>query len=123
MKDNLKVLIVEDELFVAMDLKRQIIKHLGFIVLTPVGIGETAVEVAEKERPDIIFMDIVLSSRMNGVEAARRIKNIYHPLIIFTSGYIDETISAEIDSLNAHKIFKPYEFEAVKNIFNKEGFV
>ena len=84
--NNLKVLVVEDEIFVAINLKQQLMQYFALNVLTPVAKGEKAVEVAEAERPDLIFMDIILSTNVTGIEAARKILNIYNPVIIFTSG-------------------------------------
>ena len=53
---------------------------------------------------------------MNGLEADREILNIYKPVIIFASGYIDNKISNEIDSFMAFKLRKPYKIKEVNAI-------
>lgn len=116
MSSHIKILIVEDELLVALNLKLQLMNPSSRTVLEPVSKGEKAIEVAKTERPDIILMDIVLGTKMNGLEAAREILNIYNPVIIFASGYIDDKISNEIDSFKAFKLRKPYKIEDVNNI-------
>ena len=117
--NNLKVLVVEDEIFVAINLKQQLMQYFTLNVLTPVAKGEKAVEVAQAERPDLIFMDIILSTKVTGIEAARAILSIYNPVIIFTSGYIDEKISREIEKLHALGVKKPYDFNDLKDIIVK----
>ena len=64
----MKILIVEDDVAV-----REILKIMldGFEVLEADN-GEDAVRIYLKERPDIVFMDIVLP-KMDGVEATREI--------------------------------------------------
>lgn len=118
LRKDIKVLVVEDEIIVAASIKQQLTNSLDLNVLKPVGKGEKAIEVAVSERPDVILMDIVLSTDMNGVEAAREILSIYNPVIIFASGYIDQKISDEIDSLKAFKLYKPYKLEDITTIIN-----
>lgn len=118
MSSHIKILIVEDELLVALNLKLQLMNPSSRTVLEPVSKGEKAIEVAKTERPDIILMDIVLGAKMNGLEAAKEILNIYSPVLIFTSGYIDDKISNEIDSFKAFKLKKPYQIEDVNKIIN-----
>jgi CheY-like chemotaxis protein len=115
MSKHIKILVVEDEVLVAADIKRQLM-HYSNRTVDHVSKGEKAVEVANIERPDIILMDIVLGTKMNGLEAAREILNIYKPVIIFASGYIDDKISNEIDSFNAFKLKKPYSIKDVNKI-------
>ena len=52
-----KVLIVEDETIIAMELEHQI-KQLGYAVIGPVASGEAALKNAEIARPDLVLMDI-----------------------------------------------------------------
>jgi CheY-like chemotaxis protein len=116
MGKHIKILVVEDELIVAADIKRQLMNDSNRTVLDLVSKGEKAIEVAITERPDVILMDIVLGTKMNGLEAAREILSIYKPVIIFVSGYIDDKISNEIDSFMAFKLRKPYKIKEVNAI-------
>lgn len=65
-----KILIVEDMEF-NLDLLIQLLEE-DYEILTAVD-GAAAVEVADRERPDIILMDLSLP-RVDGWEATRRIK-------------------------------------------------
>jgi len=55
-----------------MQLVRKILKHQGFEVIEAVN-GLTGVELANKEKPDLILMDINLPD-IDGLEATSRIK-------------------------------------------------
>ena len=68
-----KILIVEDEVITGKDLKL-ILERNGYTVTGPARSGEKAIALAEQDQPDLVLMDIQLSSAMDGIEAARRIK-------------------------------------------------
>jgi PAS domain S-box-containing protein len=90
---DVKILVVEDETIVAADLKNKL-THLGYHVIGTVGRGEEAVRIASAERPALVLMDIVLSGEMDGIEAADRIRQIYHVPIVFLSAHSDsETLA------------------------------
>ena len=91
MKKEIKILIVEDEALSALLLKKNL-TLMGYEVCSPVATGEDAVESAEKERPDVILMDIRLPGNMNGIEAAREIGSHHEIPIIFMTGYADEEV-------------------------------
>ncbi len=70
-----RIIIVDDE-----DLLRELLRHTLSaqpdleVVGTAVD-GETAVELAEAEKPDAVLMDIELAGEMDGIEAALKIKS------------------------------------------------
>jgi len=82
------ILLVEDEALSAMYMKIQI-ERMGFRVQA-LSTGEEAVSLALRERPDLILMDINLSGKMSGIEAARLIKAEFEVPLIFITGYSDE---------------------------------
>ena len=69
-----KILIVEDESIVALDLK-SVLDRLGYDVIASVTSGKEAIKVSASLKPDSILMDIGLGDdMMDGVEAAKQIK-------------------------------------------------
>jgi CheY-like chemotaxis protein len=84
-----RVLIVEDEIISAMALKRML-ENSGCNVLSLVTTGVDAIEEARRERPDVIAMDIHITGRMDGIEAAEAIVAEQAASIIFMTGYADE---------------------------------
>lgn len=67
-----KVLIVDDSLAELSNLKG-IVADTGCIVLSANN-GQEALRLAKQEKPDIIFMDIIMPD-MDGYEATRKLNN------------------------------------------------
>ncbi len=66
-------MIVEDEHIVAMGIKRML-KNMGYTLAGVASSGEDAINKAESTFPDLVLMDIMLKGEMNGIEAAKEIK-------------------------------------------------
>ncbi len=67
------VLVVEDEEDVR-EMLRTFLEHRGYRVVEA-GDGEAAIEVAGRERPDLIVLDLQLP-KLDGVTAAQRIRQL-----------------------------------------------
>lgn len=79
------ILIVEDEVLIALDLKVKL-ESIGHKVISNVFSGEEAVVLAEKIRPDLILFDIRLKGKIDGIEAATRIRQKSSVPIIYMTG-------------------------------------
>jgi len=106
------ILIVEDEIILAESVKRILIK-LGYEVLSIVSTGENALRKIKEERPDLILMDIKLQGKMDGIEAAEKIRAKYRIPIIYTTAYADDFL------IERAKITTPYGY-LVKPFSTKE---
>jgi len=82
------LLVVEDEVIVAMELVDRLEK-LGYRVLGPAAGGREAVDLAASSRPDAILMDIGLHDDVDGIEAAKKIRAFSPAPIIFLTAYTD----------------------------------
>jgi diguanylate cyclase (GGDEF)-like protein/PAS domain S-box-containing protein len=87
--NNEKLVIVEDEKIIALDLQRRL-ERFGYQVVGMASDGPEAIEAARDREPDIILMDIMLSGPMDGIEAAREIKTRFGIPVIFLTAYTDE---------------------------------
>jgi CheY-like chemotaxis protein len=85
---QVRILIVEDDLLIALCMVAEL-KAAGCIVCGQVTTGESAMEAAAQEKPDIILMDIRLAGKMDGIEAAEHIRKFSLVPIIFATGYED----------------------------------
>jgi PAS domain S-box-containing protein len=85
-----RVLVVEDEAIVAMDIS-VMLRGLGYEVLGPAATGAEALEFAVRSRPDLVLMDIMLRGGMDGVEAARRIREETGAPVVYLTAYADES--------------------------------
>jgi CheY-like chemotaxis protein len=83
-----RVLVVEDEIFVAWHLE-EALRSFNFAVCALVPDGESAVGQAATLHADLILMDINLKGDMDGIEAARRIRELCPVPVIFITAYSD----------------------------------
>jgi len=104
-----KILIVEDEVIVADSIKNNLIKH-GYRVVSLAASGEMALQIAEKENPDLVLMDIVLKGELDGINAADQIRKQLGIPVIFLTAYSDNEIfqSAKITEPFGY-ITKPFD--------------
>ncbi len=82
------ILIVEDERIIALDLRGKLVK-LGHEVAGMAHTGGEAVQLAAELSPDLVLMDIILSGGMDGIEAARRIREHQDIPVVFVSACND----------------------------------
>ncbi len=85
-KQTRSVLIVEDEGITADHLERDL-RSSGFQVAGIASSGEQAVRMAGDIFPDVILMDLRLPGPMDGVETARRIREITRAPIIYLTAF------------------------------------
>ena len=86
---NEKLLIVEDEKIIAIDLQRRLEKF-GYNVAGLVASGKESIQKARKLYPDIVLMDIMLAGEIDGIDAAITIRKELNIPIIFITAYSDE---------------------------------
>lgn len=104
-----RLLIVEDERVVALDIK-SILKRLGYQVMDTVSSGEDALKKVEKNRPDLVLMDVKLDGEIDGVKAAQKIRSLYEVPVIFLTAYADpKTINRAKETFPYGYIVKPFE--------------
>lgn len=109
MKSRKRILLVEDEMFIAICLEMEL-KDAGYDVCRRVATGEEAVTAAAAQPPDVILMDIRLAGEMDGIEAARQIQTHRDIPIIFMTGYSDAAIEGRAKQLAPlHYFLKPIE--------------
>jgi PAS domain S-box-containing protein len=89
MTNKAKILIVEDEGIIAEDLQSSL-KDSGYSVVGMVASGDAAIAEASTKDPDLVLMDIVLQGNMDGIQAAKKIRELYNIPIIYLTAYSDE---------------------------------
>jgi response regulator RpfG family c-di-GMP phosphodiesterase len=84
-----KIMVVEDEWIVADQLCNNL-KELGYMVCSTAATGEEAIRNVGEDRPDLILMDVVLKSKMDGIETADRITSQFDIPVIYMTAYTNQ---------------------------------
>ena len=110
MKESLvSILIVEDELIVAEDLRRRL-QGMGYEVRGVVTSGDEAIRRVGESHPDLVVMDISLRGDMDGVEAAHRIREQYGTPVVYITGHGDpDTLQRAKSTPGFAFVLKPVE--------------
>lgn len=91
--ENARILVVEDEPFVAEDVIASL-QRTGHEICAHATTGEEAVEQASAEAPDLILMDIFLPGAMDGIDAADLILGQREIPILYMSAFADADLVA-----------------------------
>jgi two-component system chemotaxis response regulator CheB len=109
-----RILIVEDESVVATALQHSL-TDMGYDVIDWVPTGEAGIELALRERPDLVLMDIHLAGALNGIESARMIWQRLQIPIVYCTAHADlETLKAVQTTESYGYVVKPFESPAVR---------
>jgi DNA-binding NarL/FixJ family response regulator len=94
-----KIVIVEDEGMTQWQLRR-ILARAGLVVAGSASDGQTGVDIALRERPDLVLMDINIPV-MDGLEAARHILETYSACVVMLTAFDIEEYHAQARKLGA----------------------
>lgn len=85
MSKGVRVLIVEDDFLICELIKSQL-EEIGFLAVGETANGLEAVELTQALQPDVVLMDVQLSG-LNGIEAARRIRDSCPTPVVVLTGF------------------------------------
>ena len=103
-----RALIIEDEALIAEELRERL-SRLGITVIAAVSSAEQGVEIATRERPDLVLMDIRLSGAKDGVQAAKEIRERLDVPIVYLTAHSDyRTIERVHQTEHDGFILKPF---------------
>ncbi|RKX80687.1 MAG: histidine kinase, partial [Spirochaetes bacterium] len=101
MKDNKSILLVEDEVLIALG-KQQELEKYGYIV-QHTNTGEKAVVIIKENKEiDLILMDIDLGKGIDGTEAAAIILKNHNIPIVFMSSHTDPEIVEKTEKITSY---------------------
>ncbi len=104
-----RILIVEDEPLVAMELK-ETLEDAGYEVPPAVGSADEVLQAVSQQRPALILMDIRLRSFVDGVDVATRLKLMpYVPVVYLTAYSTPEVLHRAEATHPAAFLIKPVE--------------
>lgn len=104
-----KILVVEDEPLIAMDIKG-ILGRNEYRVVGVAHDSEVALDMIYNRQPDLILMDINIDGSKDGIEIAEIVKERYNiPVIYLTSYSDDDTLERAEKTLPYAYVVKPFE--------------
>lgn len=120
-KQSRKILIVEDENIIALDI-RSMLEDLGYMVSDVVSSAEESIEKASKTRPDLVLMDVKLKGNLDGVSAGEEIIKQFQIPIVYLTAYSDQNTIKRISNGNngsqSAVINKPFDEEELQSIID-----
>ena len=107
---NCKILIVEDDPIVALDLSYQL-KEMGCYIIGTAKNHTEAVELMFLNPADILLCDINLKSHYTGIDVVRSISQTYDPVIIYLTALEDmQTLETALATNPQSYLLKPYRY-------------
>lgn len=104
---GLKVLVVEDEALIRMDLAEMLTEE-GYVVAGEAGDGEQALELARRLHPDLVIMDIKMP-KVDGITAAAAIvEERIAPVVMLTAFSQRDLIEQARDAGAMAYLVKPF---------------
>lgn len=97
------ILVVEDEPSVA-DVITQQLENAGYKVIGSVPSGNEAIASIEKQRPDLVLMDVILVGNRDGIDTAQEVQVRFDVPVVFLTAYADDQTFSRITNL------KPYGY-------------
>ena len=94
-----RILIVEDERITAMHVKG-LLEKAGYHVAGTVTSGEMVMDAVEREKPDLVLMDIFLEDGMDGITAVEEIRGRYDVPVIYATANTDELVMKRAAATN-----------------------
>jgi signal transduction histidine kinase len=106
---NAKILVVEDEPVIALDIQRQL-TTLGYTVVAIADCAALALEAVDRWHPDLALMDIRLRGNETGIETAAQIRERYDIPIVFLTAHADTATIEQVKAVHPYGyIVKPFE--------------
>ncbi len=102
-----RIVIADDESIIRMDLK-EMLTHLGYLVVGEAGDGVSAMHLARELRPDLVIMDIKMPG-LDGVSAAKVLtEEQIAPVLLLTAYSQQELIDGARDAGVVAYLVKPF---------------
>ena len=114
------VLIVEDELFIAADLKRLMLE-MGHRVMDIARTRAEAVALAKAKRPGLIMADIQLADGSSGIDAANEILTNHRAPVVFVTAYPERLLTSKRPE-PTFLLPKPFDVDDVRVVVSQALF-
>jgi PAS domain S-box-containing protein len=109
-----KLLIVEDEPIVALDLQQEL-EQFGCEVVALAQSADEALIAVEESQPELALMDLHIVGSADGIQTARILRDAYQIPSIFLTAYSDDaTINRAVREMPYGYLTKPFQTRELK---------
>lgn len=106
--DQLKILIVEDELIVAEDIKKQLL-GIGYEIIGMASSYDEALQILNTKVPDLVIVDIILKGPKTGIDLGRYLHNEVKIPFIYLSSHSDKSTVEQAKNTHPNAyLLKPF---------------
>ena len=109
-----RLLIVEDERIVALDLQVTL-EGLGYIVVGTAASSEDALQQVAHHRPDLVLMDIRIGGARDGIQTAAVLRERYQLSVVYLTANADAaTLDRALETGPSGYLVKPYDHRTLR---------
>jgi len=117
---KLRILIIEDDAIIALQIK-QIIEKLSCICVAIVKNSNSAIETSKLNKIDFIISDINIEGDLDGIDTCKILQDIYKVDILFLTAFNDIETLKKASNINfVGYILKPFRQDELETIINIE---
>jgi len=106
---TIRTIIVDDESLARKGLKLRLQSHSQIEVIGECSNGREAIEVIQREKPDLVFLDIQMPGK-NGFDVVRELQSDSMPVVVFVTAFGQYALDA-FDVRAVDYVLKPIEDE------------
>ena len=107
MSKALRVVVVEDEALIRMDVVATL-EEAGFEIVGEGADGEEAISLAKEHEPDLVVMDIKMP-KLDGISAAEKIAELKIPVVLLTAFSQTDLVSRAAEAGAMAYVTKPFK--------------
>jgi CheY-like chemotaxis protein len=108
-----RILIIEDNALLAIELE-ELIESLGHRPIGPVATGAQAIDLAKREKPDLILSDVKLRDGTSGIDAVDHIRSDIDIPVIYVTAYMDRVNNRKSDP-DIYVLPKPFSNNLIRS--------
>lgn len=109
MTSQIRILIVEDEMAVALNIRHRL-EDVGYAVVDIVDSGVAVFEAIAATHPDLVLIDIRLPGELDGIQTAERIRHRFKIPVVYLTAYADRATLERAKRTQPHGyILKPFQ--------------
>lgn len=108
MQTSRRILVVEDEMFIAEDI-RGILIEAGYSVVGVASSADEAMALARAHEPELVLLDVVIKGARDGVSTAMALQRDFETAIVFLTSRSDDATLSRVESLAPNGyLLKPF---------------